>query len=1253
MDVTMNPNRTAPWRNIVLVTGGMWLVFFAYCRLMAPWIEGQSAGQVPEIDLLGALRVEHAEQWITLFPQDAWQRDEANRNIVRANGNILLFQDYENQADGTLRVAGLCLLLFDQNSTVKELPAGQAATTAHSDSGRAFPTVIEAMDDALLTFENVGGGGLGHYGDLKQIQFTGRVHFWRSGPRPADAFLLETEQLTITGSQAHTDAALRFRFGDSWGRATGLHLMFDNPESLHSSRATLTKIQGLRHLRMNQMEHLSLDGDQLVLSCQGPAEFSVPRQVARLFRSVRAQRVAEDQWLAAEAMQVEFYSSDQPPPRLASDLSPPAPSSPDSDRGSVQAADSRGPASHWLPQGLKARRLLAYGSPAQVIGLQRQAIEAARQPAAEATVDDLLDQEPNSLAWRLAAAVLQYDLEPQEFWAGDLPRQAPEAWMWEAVETAPSGVDFHRDQLRLQVPQLTYRLGGDTASGLQPDREPPGDGPSPPALAGLGDSSPGQLIAPGPGTLWVGGGDDRDPVRARWQDQLRAAPDPELPDRFLISLYGDSQIDLDDQSWVRADVIHQWLKQVEPTADGQGDGSQWQPDLVLAEGRVRYRDSSLAADLQEARIFFPTTDFGHLHQGDEVAAIEQPVAALLPDSTTPSSVAVPGMANPSPRQDPGRALPNPNPIHNPNRTDNDSMVRNLESDKKTLSRVQAGQLIVQLDWQPTPISPAGPGESGSTEFDRDRDGFERLPSANNRPGERSQRNLATTTSSRYLVKTVELLDEVEIWESTADDPPAVISPVERDIALLAASDPASLLAAEHTGRGEARPSRYRLKGQRVVGIAQPDARTSQPGAAGSLGFTDTVGNREPTKTAFQWSIFGDQTPAEVVTMEAALRSSELHFDQAAHLVWSSQPGHLDFRSAPRGDAGGPGAGVADPSLSGQGQAWWSESLRFDGRVGVLDGQVRVVMEEVVADGSQHHTQAWGDQLRIELSESVSFQTGNSGASRPTAQRLVLSQVLEPSERENIEERQAEEAMTLSQAGQPRTEPTDGRVRVEHRRHRPDGSLLSRDQIWSPQVDWDQRQDSVIAAGPGRLASLRGSTEARPMPAAQVGGGQAKAEWTLVQVDFGRQLDGRLNAGRFLFSGPVAALYGQADDWQAAEDPRRLRDPFRLTSDTLTIDRWQASPSSEYEVEMEARGRVHVWGQDFEGLAQRINFAQQQDLLTMQGDARSPARFWRSGAAPQQRDHLSAQKIWYRPQSQDFRFEGFQEGNLNIFSDRRP
>jgi hypothetical protein len=148
------------------------------------------------------------------------------------------------------------------------------------------------------------------------------------------------------------------------------------------------------------------------------------------------------------------------------------------------------------------------------------------------------------------------------------------------------------------------------------------------------------------------------------------------------------------------------------------------------------------------------------------------------------------------------------------------------------------------------------------------------------------------------------------------------------------------------------------------------------------------------------------------------------------------------------------------------------------------------------------------------------------------------------------------------------------------------------------------------------------------------------------------MEGQWSEGQIQLFGPVSALYGKAPDWQIMDQEARLLQPLRITSDSMTINRWQATPQAEPELEWEADGRVHVLGEQFEGTAQRINFAQSQDLLTMRGDGRAPAKFWQTNATTAERNHLAAQKIWYRPKQEDFHFEGFQEGNLNFFSGRR-
>lgn len=1071
----------------LLATAAAIVTFLAYLQVVVPWIEGQSADRVPEIDLLGVLRVEQPGQWMSLFPEDSWQRDQNNRNIIHADGNIVMFRNYTHEPDGGLRVGGLTLLLFEEGSA-NESPLN--ADPANTLAGNAIPSllpqrppvVIEALDDAVLVFDNQKAAGLNRYGDLKQVQFLGRVKFWRSGGNNDEPFTIHTRELTITGSEATTKEAVEFQFGATNGVAKGLQLTFDNSGSLHSHNAALTKIVGMRHMRLQQVERLDMIPDgatkPISLSCTGPAEFSFSRMTAKVLKNVRVFDHDSGHEITGEAIFIQFKAPQTSPNPTSS------------------------PKTAVFPKEMTAKELWVYGPPAQVLHREQE--------------------------FQLRSSVLHYLVDQQEFVAGPLPKSGAEAWMLDALQSSNSlwsGEDVHvvRGALSMRVPTLRYR------STSPPKAK--GDGTAP-------EWSEGEFAATGPGVVNYQSAPNRAPLAMYFQDRLLANPDPEDPTRWLISILGQTEAHLDSHSQVHADSLYLWMHKVPVVGLSAKPATHWEPDLLLAQGKVRMLGEKVRAAVREARVYFPTPQ--------PAVQLDSPTEAIANRGEVSNPIANQGRAATVNYEEPVVAEVVPNPIRG--------------------ADVTADAMIVQLDW--APLAAAGA----------------------------KKQDLATDASARYRVQSIDLDGHVVIEEAVWND---------------------------ETSGDSSRLPNYQMFGDRVVGIAAESA-ASEPTRSSNLA-------KSPE---FVWTVSATTNqPARLLTSEVDLNCEEFHFDQSQQVAWADKPGTISFViPANLSVEPGPNNKPAEATQAttelppGRGSAKWQRNLQFNGRDFVLEGQVQLEIERPLAEKRIERLQAYGERLTIELSEPVKMDGGDNISGNRTARRIALY----PSD-------------------QPDAAGVKPPVRVYHQQRTPENELLTQEVIWATGVELEPKQNSFRISGPGSLWTMRRETDA----VARVATATAAAnELSFLKVQFQRSMEGQWSEGQVQLFGPVAALYGKATDWQVMDQESRLRQPLRITSDTMTIDRWQTSPRSTPELEWEADGRVHVLGEDFEGTAQRINFAQSQDLLTLRGDGRAPAKFWQTSRTTSERNHLSAQKIRYRPKQEDFDFEGFQEGNLNFFSGRR-
>jgi len=1145
----MKSNRTTFWGAPLVSMVILFCLFAAYLQIAVPIIEGQSGARIPQIDLLGAMKSELPGQWISLFADDSWQRDTQNRNIIHADQNILLFQDYQSQEDGSLRVSKLCLLIFDKQSQTNGSADLETTTSLPDLDGRRFPTVIEAYEDAILTFEKSRPLAMGKYGELQSIQFTGKVQFWKEDRDPSKAFFLETFKLMVAGDLATTTEDVRFRFGDSIGQATGLNLVFTNPDSQQSLHPSLTKIEGIQTMRFGNIRHLSMQvpkketdlasggsnlefptgqrtemsnqqirqSQTVELSCAGKAEFFLADLYANFHDQVVVKDIDSGYRMDCELMQVVFASDAN---SAVSSVNQPANNS---------STAKTTPKVAFVPAGLTPLRIVAQGIPASVVN----------------TSDRI----------ELQSAQLEYDLVQQEFVGNGFHPNNAGSFAVRHPERAPRLVTLITPELRVSVPYLRYR----------PAKTPENSGKSGEWVQGSKDKL-GAVWANGAGTLQYSTGAGKAPVDLSWSQQLTLADDAELTDRKVVSVYGDASLTVDIDTRLHAQAIHFWLKEsasYDPVKMKMQ--TRFQPDLLLAEKNVRFFGQQIQGDVQHASVYFP----------------EEPVGN--PTTVSQSSVPRNGQKSTFPINflQGGRVLQRTAKVQASAMNSND-FVDTLDSssaaNRKDRGMKFVGQtLVVSLKQRTAALEVNGVNSIVQ-------------PPVGDLVDQRESSLGTGRQAGRYQVQQIELMGGVEIVEVDFSSGTAVALP----------------------------DAGYSLKGATVTGIARSDKE-------------------------LDWTISGGESVDAVAeTSRGTIASSTLHFDQQANRIWSDKAGSLSFPVGGIGLSKGlvnglnsseqrlnPQTGFVGETVSnvsGKGSVRWNGGMEFDGRIFDLKKQVQCDLEQLTPENHVQRIQSFCDGLRLELTVAIDLDGKRKSGHAPKVKQMVMS----------------------SPAG---VDPTDPRniVRLYQQEFNADQQTISQEVIWAPSVVFNQIDQNLQIQGPGKLWSVRLSKKQNPAEVTQVNWLPGDKEMDYIKVEFQSQLDGRIDSGKFVFTGPVSTLYGTVTDWQIQDSEDRLLDPVRLTCDTMTLNRWKASPGAEMETELDASGSVHVIGQQFEALASRLKYTQSQDLLTVQGDSRMPAKFWQNNLATGGRNHMFAQKIWYRPKNRWFNFEGFKEGDLTFFA----
>ena len=176
------------------------------------------------------------------------------------------------------------------------------------------------------------------------------------------------------------------------------------------------------------------------------------------------------------------------------------------------------------------------------------------------------------------------------------------------------------------------------------------------------------------------------------------------------------------------------------------------------------------------------------------------------------------------------------------------------------------------------------------------------------------------------------------------------------------------------------------------------------------------------------------------------------------------------------------------------------------------------------------------------------------------------------------------------------------------------------------IDRGEARDLVInqttgvinGTGPGWLTTVRrgmaqsmsGGPSLPGQPAAQPDP-DAADRLTFLRVTFERGITGNLTKKEVTFADQVKAIYGPVDTWEQkleADDPALLGPQGAiLTCDQLTVRQMpSAQAKARGSVELEALGNTVVENVSYEAKAHRLTYAEEKDLLILEGNGRSAA-----------------------------------------------
>jgi hypothetical protein len=406
-----------------------------------------------------------------------------------------------------------------------------------------------------------------------------------------------------------------------------------------------------------------------------------------------------------------------------------------------------------------------------------------------------------------------------------------------------------------------------------------------------------------------------------------------------------------------------------------------------------------------------------------------------------------------------------------------------------------------------------------------------------------------------------------------------------------------------------------IRGEAVIS----ESRTPEPGQVPLRIAGDALELRGAATGAGKIDVIGH--PAEVSGRGMSLASGTIHLLRSENRLWIDGPGEAKFPlpataamamtlptssapivrephpRAPQGLEGPAAASAAQPV-----HLVWQDSLTFDGRVAMVEGEVNVrTATQLVTSPS----------LEVTLAQRFDF--------------------VKPERREAVELRSLK---------------FDGGVFLENRGTDERGEQISLDRGQVQNLVFDRARGTLHADGPGWVSSTRQGTATlpagpgavpmpQPLPAGQ------SPPLTYIHVAFVGSIEGDLAKREIQFLKQVRTTYAPVGDWEERVVAEKLADlgerGVLLTSDRLSVVE-MLLPGARW-IETSATGNTVVEGQTFTVRAPKISYASDKQVLTLEGDGRAEAELWYQNVPGQPNSYAAAQKWRYWLDSGLFDVEG--------------
>lgn len=424
-----------------------------------------------------------------------------------------------------------------------------------------------------------------------------------------------------------------------------------------------------------------------------------------------------------------------------------------------------------------------------------------------------------------------------------------------------------------------------------------------------------------------------------------------------------------------------------------------------------------------------------------------------------------------------------------------------------------------------------------------------------------------------------------------------------------------------------------LEGQVVVReTSRDDPNAVQLEIAGEQVFLIPQG-----KDVYRLNVAGN---AKVIGKGLTLSGPDIHLDQNANRLWVVGAGSMSIEqpNEQNGEILNAAHAADDITIN------WQGGMIFDGR--------KMYFEDEVAAVGMQHNQDTKSQVRslsaglsVMLSQEINFKqlsgNGQHGMGEIDIREMILVDRLTKEKR----------VFDDPSAGNPKA--THSPVVFEKIDLDSRGQIAAKQKMIVPHASVDMTNGNVRASGPGTLMNWQvGKLDATGgmfrQASADLGAQPASAK-SFLRINFDRLLVADGENDHVHIDGKVRTLYAPVDNFEQQFNPDNATRPagaIRLTCERMEMARWQPRGTTTKTNELSAQGNARIVGDQFDATADRLNYSEVKDLLTLEGSNRTAANLSFSDPKASSQRNLVAGKILYRPSDGWTEIQKVQEASMN-------